>query len=239
MSADSDLKMVLPKMMNYFCWKHQGGSHLNVKGIISCRDYINNLWPVWLCFQWQQIFFLPTPTLTSSQLDRKGEIFRQKWRHENMILKCLSFEGELNEVMCVYINVHLLGIQYIVKQRNLALIKRGEKTKQTYIELCFCFLTQNVLRRQAWWEWCLSCWEQQQLCPLLDAPLPSSADHHTCSSLCSDNDKKKRPSDNQIDEHFSLNQLIKGKMARVCIGLNPPRPDSACKNTCSHIWKLP
>lgn len=42
-SADSELKIVLPKTMDYFCWEHQGGSHLNVKGITSCWDYINNL----------------------------------------------------------------------------------------------------------------------------------------------------------------------------------------------------
>lgn len=63
-----------------FCWEHHVGSHLNVQGVVSCWDYINNLWPMWSCFQWPQTFFVPTPTLTSSQLDRKGKIFGyKKW----------------------------------------------------------------------------------------------------------------------------------------------------------------
>lgn len=55
-----------------------------------------------------------------------------------------------------------------------------------------CLLTQSVLPHRALLGWCPSCWEQQPPCPFRRAPPPSSADRHTCSSLCSDNDDSEK-----------------------------------------------
>lgn len=61
-------------------------------------------------------------------------------------------------------------------------------THWTWVCVGLCLLTQSVLPHRALLGWCPSCWEQQPPCPFRRAPPPSSADRHTCSSLCSDND---------------------------------------------------
>lgn len=82
-----------------------------------------------------------------------------------------------------------------------------------YIDMRYvCLLTQSVLPRRAWWGWCPSCWERQKPCPPRRVPPPSSADHRTCSSLCSDEDDRKTsdiqhvwmPQTKQLNANFVL-----------------------------------
>ena len=54
------------------------GSDLTVQGVISCGDHLNSHWPVWSSLQWPQTFFIPTPTLTCSQMNAKGKFVDQK-----------------------------------------------------------------------------------------------------------------------------------------------------------------
>lgn len=51
---------------------------------------------MWSSLHWLETFFIPTPTLTSSQMEtKKGSFWIEKQTDNNMKLPCLSYAGQL------------------------------------------------------------------------------------------------------------------------------------------------